>query len=189
MKFATAACFTLAGLQLLLMTLPLRAREWAKVGVSTCVLLQLGFMIMVFMDVATSGKLGFSQFLDAMLQQNKQTTEQAAHPELPSLGTLLGLTCVGLAGLCYIFGSVHQKPLKAIKWLGVATIVIGSICLLGYIIPGAPPLMRYFHPRFSTGMAIHTAFGFVLLGMGMIWSERQEYTPLPLVEYKAHNAG
>jgi len=82
-------------------------------------------------------------------------------PNQPSLGTLLAFTFVAINGFILFF--VRSKVTYYIGAFGRCILLIGSLALLGYIVN--KPALYYFIPEISTGMAIHTAILFVLIGL------------------------
>jgi hypothetical protein len=76
--------------------------------------------------------------------------EMSIGPGIPSWGTVTAFGLVGLAGLMG-----WRKLFRVVE-------LMGWIALLGYLV-GAP-LLYYYHPEYSTAMAIATALGFILVG-------------------------
>lgn len=84
-------------------------------------------------------------------------------PGMPSAGTLLGFVCVGCAGLARLMD--FQRMLRPSYYTSG---IIGLVALFGYRF--GHPAMYYYIPGKSTGMAVHTALCFVLLGLAAVFA-------------------
>lgn len=75
---------------------------------------------------------------------------------LPSLGTMLGFLFVVVAAFSRL---MHLKC----NLCGLIIASIGSVGLVGYLFSN--PLLYFYVPGLSTGMALHTALCFTMLGL------------------------
>jgi hypothetical protein len=83
-------------------------------------------------------------------------------PGVPSLGTMVSFLLISLAGIvAYATGN----PKKVLGVIGPAVAGVGVVALAGYALD--LPALYYFVENVSTAMAIHTALGFVLLGLAI----------------------
>lgn len=92
------------------------------------------------------------------------TSMYTVHPHLPSVGTMIAFIFITTMGISFLL----KKPSY---FAARALLVIGLVALTGYVCE--IPLLYYYVPELSTGMAIHTAMGFVLLSVA-IWRPQHE---------------
>ena len=83
---------------------------------------------------------------------------------LPSLATLAAFGLISITSISNMIDRDH----KAIYW---ALMAMSCIAFAGYVL--SIPFMFYFIPAISTGMALHTAIGFLIIAFGMRWERKQ----------------
>ncbi len=145
MKFMTAMLFIICSVGLAMRA---RSRDVAWTMAAALVLLVCGSL--------------FAQFgTGTQFYAGNDSASYTVAPGQPSIGTLVAFGLVGL-GLLDVF--------KA-SLLSAALLAVSLVALFGYLI--GEPVLYYYWPRWSTGMAIHTATFFAMLGTGIWLEDRQ----------------
>jgi PAS domain S-box-containing protein len=122
---------------------------------------QVTALLVVLLGLATLGQFAFGWSLGIDELLFRDTSEFfTTHPGRmsPYSAAAFAATGLGLAAL----------PVRSIRWIALAagslTLLIGSYSLIGYLWNASEVITD----RFATPVAVHTAVGFVLLGIGTI---------------------
>ncbi len=150
MKANTASGLVMAGLSLLLATLPDNLRRWqAALGIIVSL-----FGALFLLEYSTGRELG----VDNLLFHDPSDFL----PGRPSVSTSLSFVAVGIALALMRVGSSVAQALRST--LAVCGIVLALTALLGYFVTPVDSSVR--HILF--GFAIHTAASFLLLSIGVL---------------------
>lgn len=164
MKFVTALSFFFSGLILFFMLELQRENDVARTLLPVAcmaVLLLMGILfVSSFLDLRTG--------IEELFVKESQSAVKTVAPGRPSLGTMLDFILIAVTGILSIS---NHKFSRAVMWLGWAISLIGAVAVLGYIL--GIPALYYTSEGISTAMAIHTAILFVLLGMGFVFSLKE----------------
>ncbi len=168
MQYNTALGFIACGGALL--ALAFARRRATAVGGALAALLGAGILLEYF--------AGIPLRLDQRFMTD-YVTPQDLHPGRMAPNTAL---CFLLVGTALVLSGVRKRPTVAVSLLGSVAAALGVLALLGY----ALGLRTAYSWGQLTPMALHTAAGFLLLGLGVVASTRQgaeEETPrwLPLL--------
>lgn len=139
MKISTALGFVFAGISATISNAGHPLSQKKGTIVATCSFVLMAIVIGVRFGVA-------------------DTKTMTVAPGQPSLATILGFSIVAVVNLMDVFGKYKHR---SASYLIVA--IIGAIAMVGYLLER--PGMYYYHPKYSTAMAIHTAALFVALGI------------------------
>ncbi len=162
MKANAALAFVLSGGALFLLPMPgAGARRAARVGVVAVG----GIALLTLGEYVAGWNFGIDQLLFS-----DPGTIATSHPGrmAPNAAICFVLTAAALWLMCRPAGNA-RRPL-ILGWLGSVVIAVGLLAMLGYIV-GFSGGYRWWN---FTGMAVHTAFLFVLLGaaiLGFVWRE------------------
>ncbi|MAZ40502.1 hypothetical protein CL654_00065 [bacterium] len=163
MKFTTALSFFVSGILLWsLAHFIARESDIAQFLIATGIII----VFLVMSTLLFSYLLDFRTGLEDLFVQEEVITEETVAPGLPSLGTMVAFILVVVPSTS-IFLARNDAANIIYSINGILIIVLGAIALLGYAIK--TPALYYFIPGVSTGMAIHTALLFVLLGIGYLY--------------------
>lgn len=165
MKFSTAFSFFLSSGIILVMTFPKKYTAFGQIIMPTLILIQLLSMTLLL----SSNILDFdSQITKLFLVESQLDTVYTFAPGIPSIPTTVSFILIGMVGLFFLFDSSYTVMVFRIVAIGIALIAI--IALLGYALD--IPELYYYVDELSTGMAIHTAVLFFLLGVALLLSSR-----------------
>lgn len=153
MQYNTALGFLLCGLGLLL------ALYWRDIGGVVC-----GWLSAII-GLATLSEYGFQIDigLDQLFMEHYVTTA-TSHPGRMAPNTALSFSVVGLALVAVTRDTSAQRKTIAIGILGSIALGLGVIAGSGYVIG----METAYGWGKLTKMAVHTAAGFVLLGIGLL---------------------
>lgn len=157
MKTLTAICFVLSGLIIISLSKQLKDKYWAQVVLSASTIGLLFFL---------GGTATLHIFEAALGMENLFAKEavdlaiKSARPGEPSIATTLCFAFIAAIGLTKLF---HINDKKVTKKMGGAIFSMGVFALLGYLL--GQPLMYYYVPQISSGMAAHTALIFTGIGL------------------------
>ncbi len=163
MKFWTALCFLLSGI--ILYNLGRPNRKALKLTLATA--------IVIIMGVSLIGNLaGFSIGLEKFLFSVSDYERFAGVPGYPAIMTCVCFLLFAFAVFCrHLIRKCYLQMLIP----GTLMCLIGILALIGYLF-NIPELYYYFRTlaSYSTGMAVSTSIIFVLLGIGIILSAKNE---------------
>ncbi len=175
MKFTTALSILLGGVLLRsffhITHSEKQPASMIKIMVGGCLLFMIAFPLAVgyFLDVDT----GFHLLAFTSETQNP----------IPSLGTIVSTSILFFLAFLVAMG---YSISKTSKWGGLALLGIGGMALVGYVFQ--IPSMYYLTAQ-STGMAIHTAAAYALLGLFFFMLGIQPHREgMPLMEQEASDA-
>jgi PAS domain S-box-containing protein len=161
MKANTALAFALSGAALLFLQTPGKgARRLAP----SCALLAGGIALLTLGEYAT----GWNFAIDELLFPDPGAMTSHPGRMAPNTATSFVLTSAALWLMSRPAGNARRP--RILGWLGALVIVIGLMAMLGYLV-GFSAGYRWWK---LTGMAVHTAGLFVLLGtavVGFAWRE------------------
>ena len=155
MKGATAIAFILSGL-IGFCVIDKGKHQFELALITLALTLQVAGMM-----ISQVSAFDYATNFIAVSDESKYTIE--AH--LPSLGTMAGFSLISLIALGHL---LHKKSYYA----PVAVSGIGVVSLLGYVL--CEPWLYFYIPGVSTGMALHTAICFIL--MGIVFCTKKEET-------------
>lgn len=161
MKPLTSICFLLNGASYFLL---FRPRSNGKTDVTVVV---LSFMCF---------GLTLSALLAAFLQVPELTSRffppdkdfQTPVLGTPSIATMFLFFTSSFTSMCFLFQDLKEK---AMFWGGFALSLGALSSLLGYLTDS--PLLYYYVPGKSTGMAVHTSILFLLMGVKLLKESRR----------------
>jgi hypothetical protein len=159
MKFTTALSFFLSGLILyFVMSAKKQKSDLAQLILTISVLIILLTMVSLLLSTVFKVRTGIEDFFVEELEGAINT----ATPGRPSIGTMLNFILVATTGVLTMY---EVKKISVIIYIiGLVIFAIGGMAILGYII--TVPYLYFLIEGYSTAMAIHTAFLFMLLGVG-----------------------
>ncbi len=160
MKFTTALSFLLSGITLYFIAESLAGRA----TIAQVVLPAATLLIMLMMaTLLASAIFGLETGIENLFVEEGTDAVKTTVPGRPSVVTMADFIAMGAAGVASLF---RRAGAKIIFTCGAFIALTGAIALFGYII-GSESL--YFSwPGISTGMALETAFLFVLSGAALI---------------------
>lgn len=161
MKFTTALSFILCGLITLSIYYYLKnGSDSFQILLSMLSLLVLLLMLTLFI----SNWFNIPSGIENLFIRELPSTVNTPVPGRPSVMSMLNFVLVSSLGFITLF-----NPKKLAYWfigIGSSALLIGLSPLLGYL--SDTPFLYYSIPGFSSAMAFHTAFLFVLLGVQTI---------------------
>lgn len=143
MKYPTAQSFLYCGMALIM------ARSLNPGWQSLSVALSAWVIAVMLFGVVFPGESRFA---------GRDTLDGSVGLGVPSIGTLLAFINVSLSNIRLV-----MQPHKFVVIGYTTTIFLGTTALIGYLVD--VPFMYYHVPNISTAMAVHTAGGFLLLGI------------------------
>lgn len=152
MKFTTAISFFLVGVQFLVMNLPKKFRNKSESVVSTCVFGNFILMITLLLFSLAGHQSAFDNFF-----VEDDSTSHTVIPGRPSLCTMIDFILLSFSGLSWLFNAV-----KAEKICCYLVLISGILALFGHLFN--IEFLYCYGQDVSTGMAVHTALFFALLG-------------------------
>lgn len=174
MKVNTALGFFLGGTSLQLWHWELnkkKANETQKIQLLSCI----AACLMVFIALLTLIQYGFNVNLgiaQGLMQQPEPLGSTAASGRM-ALNTALAFL---LEGLALLLLSLPRPKDLAVQGMALGAGLLGFLGLLGYVYGSA----NFYTAGSFTGMAVHTAFFFVLLSSGVLCA-RPDWGIMPLV--------
>jgi hypothetical protein len=159
MKFTTALSFFLSGLILYFVTSTLKNKsDFSQITLTITTLIILlimaTFMLSIFFNVRTG--------IEDIFVKELEGAVETITPGRPSIGTIFNFMLVTIIGVLTMYEV--KKISVIISAIGLLIFAIGCIAILGYII--TVPYLYFLIEGYSTAMAVHTAFLFMLLGVG-----------------------
>ncbi len=166
MKFSTALSFFLSGITLYFVNNTSEKRaDFAQIVLSITILMILLLMATLLVSTFLNVRTGVE---DLFVRETKEAVKTTT-PGRPSVGTMINFISVAFAGILILF---DMKRLgQKIVVIGCIILIIGSIAVLGYVL--SLPYLYYSVEGFSTAMALHTAFLFIIIGAGFILSGKE----------------
>lgn len=147
MKIATACCFGFTALSALC-----KRHTWDKDNLLSTIL-SLAVLAISFYTLGVESLPLFG-------------TEESVYTVAPGIPSLATIASFVLVNICLL----HQFPIwlnERISWL---VTVLATVAIIGYVF--SIPMLFYYYPGISTGMAIHTAIGFILCSLGIRKDEK-----------------
>ncbi|GEM_PF-1468522 len=159
MKLSTALSFLSSGFILYLMNdLRKRNSELARLLLPSPTMFVLFFMGILLVSSLIDIRTGIE---DLFIRENEAV--QSVTPGRPSIGTMLSFILIVIASLASLRNAATLN--KQLSVIGLTIVVIGVLAIVGYTVN--LPMLYYAVEGWSTAMALHTAFMFVLLGAGI----------------------
>lgn len=167
MKFSTALSFFLSGITLYFVNNSLgKSADLAQIALSITILMILLLMATLLVSTFLNVRMGVE---DLFVREAKEAVKTTT-PGSPSVGTMINFISVAFAGILTL---LDMKRLgQKIVIIGLIILIIGSIAVLGYVL--SLPFLYYSVEGFSTAMALHTAFLFIITGAGFILSGKND---------------
>lgn len=167
MKFSTALSFFLSGITLYFVNNSLgKSADLAQIALSITILMILLLMATLLVSTFLNVRMGVE---DLFVREAKEAVKTTT-PGRPSVGTMINFISVAFAGILTL---LDMKRLgQKIVVIGSIILIIGSIAVLGYVL--SLPFLYYSVEGFSTAMALHTAFLFIITGAGFILSGKND---------------
>src|SRR5258706_6192752 len=160
MKANSGLAFVLAGTSLLLTTNKHQNQRITFIA-KACATLMVLVGLLTLSEYIFSWNLGIDQFLF-----KDSLTLESAHPGRMSPVTALNFSLLGFALLLLNYHQ-YQRLMDA---LGISALLISIMALIGYAY-GVPSLYHFFP---YSSMAIHTAFAFSILCMGILFAHPEQ---------------
>lgn len=161
MKFTTAISFVCSGVIVYFMS-----ESFLNKKDISMVLLPIPIFIIVLImgTFLISDILGIVTGVEVLFVEELSQVAGTFVPGKPSIGTVFNFILIITSGLLTIFNPVNLSRL--ISKIGFVMLLISLAALLGYILK--IPELYYLIPYKSTGMAIHTTFLFILIGICLV---------------------
>lgn len=159
MKFTTALSFFFSGIILYIVTSisSLGRSDFSQIALSFAVLIILLFMMTLLFSSVLYIRTGVEDFFVVETENTIQTIISGR----PSIGTMINFILVSAIGLFKMndFKKIYEKTVV----IGILITIIGSIAILGYVF--SIPSMYCVIEGVSSGMAVHTAILFIIIGI------------------------
>lgn len=143
-KASTSSCLILVGIAMICVTRRI-SDSWASAG----------FLCVILAALQSIGML----LNRSIFGLEKVAGEWTIAADIASKGTGASLLALS-AGVAL---ALYEGPSRATKRLALVPIVLGGVGLLGHLL--AIPILYYWVPGWSTGMAVHTSGELVVLGL------------------------
>ncbi len=167
MKFATALSFFLSSFILYFAASHLdktsKHSETAKIILPAITLTIFLLMVSLFISSFLNLHTGIENLFVMESADGVKMT-----PDRPSIGTIVNFFLIAVAGILMM--SHSQKLKKYLFWSGLIISIIGLLAIIGYIVD--VPFFYYTSTHIDTGMAMHTAILFVLIGISFYFLGR-----------------
>lgn len=98
-----------------------------------------------------------SIFDTLLVSESQDEAVKSIYPGRPSICTVFNFMCLGFSSISWVFGK--PTPLRVTGWMSMGT---GVVVVVGYLV--GSDVMKCFFDSTSTAVAIHTAFGLIVLG-------------------------
>ncbi|HAJ92825.1 MAG TPA: hypothetical protein DCO71_09490, partial [Gammaproteobacteria bacterium] len=165
MQYNTALGFALGGLALLGLAL-----SWSRIaGIAAVIVLLTGVLTLIEYG------FGIDLHIDQLFMEH-YIDLKTSNPGRMAPNTALCFSLTGLAVLLTLLFHAHARISAWIATLGALIISLGIVALAGYMI-GVEGAYGWGH---MTRMAIHTAAGFIVLGVGFVglaWTSNKRTFP------------
>jgi hypothetical protein len=166
MKLSTALSFLSSGFILYLMNdLRKRNSELARLLLPSPTMFVLFFMGILLVSSLIDVRTGIE---DLFVKEDEAV--QSVTPGRPSIGTMVSFILIVIASLASLRNAATLN--KRLSVVGLTIVVIGVLAVVGYIVN--LPMLYYAVEGWSTAMALHTAFLFVLLGGGHNFARKKQ---------------
>lgn len=167
MKFSTAICFFLSGIELyFLARFQKKDRGLAIIVVpiiSMC-------LFLVMSSLLASTIIGVNVGVEEMFVRDSMMAVGSVTPGRPSIASMFNFILIALAGILTTLNVLRLN--KVLPLIAVPVSVTGLTAILGYCIH--QPLLYFAVPGKSSAMAVNTAVLFFLWGMGFVLTERRK---------------
>lgn len=162
MKFITSLSFITSGAIILLLSFD-NKNEWIKFSI-----LILSFALFILMvTFFVSFFSGISTGIESLFVKEAAGAVKTSRPGVPAVPTMICFVLISLCGLIYLYNSNALWT----YWIGIATLVIGGIAVVGYILGISAMQYNVFG---YTSMAVHTAVLFVIVGISIVLLEKDK---------------
>ncbi len=158
MKFSTALSFFFSGWILFFAVhLQHEPRGFAQVFLPIVTMVNLMIMSILLISII----FGLRSGLESLFVRETTEAVFTLRPGLPSIGTVVNFILIGLVGL---FAMSQANTLQNSYYIfsGCVVLLVAAIALIGYAT--SQPVLFYHIENISSGMAIHTAVLFGMLG-------------------------
>ncbi|MBF0217591.1 MAG: hypothetical protein HQL30_11445 [Candidatus Omnitrophica bacterium] len=161
MKFSTALCFFLGGIELFYIA-RYRKREMDIAGVVIPIASVMIFLMMATLFASTV--LGTDTGVEELFVKESMTAVRSVSPGRPAIPTMLNFIIIAIAGNIVMLNARSSARVLAI--MGSIVGVVGAVALTGYLLN--KPMLTFAFTGISSAMAMHTAILFLLWGTGAI---------------------
>ena len=162
MKFITALCFLFSGLLVFLLA------SHKKSEASNFFILIFSFVIFLIMaSFLLYLSFGMSVGIENLFVKEPPGAVRTVVPGVPAVPTIISFILIAMSGL---FASANLRLTAPYFWLGALISAIGGIAVVGYL--ANIPVLYYSFEGF-TSMAFHTAMLFVLIGISLILTGKE----------------
>lgn len=159
MVFPAAIAFVFSGITVYFMARVVSGKtRWAEIVMPTTGLTVFLFMATSLISRITDIPTGFEMFFIDYLNDKLDPTKS-----IPSIMTSINFILIITSAM--MFMSFSKKLKKLAMWNGLAITIISSIALLGHVLN--IPDMFYYLSGWGSGMAVHTASLFIMLGISI----------------------
>ena len=161
MKFSTALCFFLSGINIYFIA----SSQGKGLGVAQVVLSITTLCILFLMAVLLiSVVIGLRTGVEDLFVREAEGAVRTVTPGRPSVGTMINFILIATASI-FTMLNIAKLRITLLMTGGIVTI-IGMVALMGYML--GKPFLYYEINGCSTAMALHTAILFVIAGSGLI---------------------
>jgi len=161
MKFSAAVSFLMSGIMLYLIN-DSRSRnsELARILLPAPIMVVMFYMVTLLVSTFTRIPSG----IEDLFVMEKAGAVGSLLPGVPSVATMVSFLLIVSASVLSLLR--YEKQGREIPIMGGMICAISVTALLGYA--ANVSLMYYMVPRISSGMAIHTAITFLLVGVALV---------------------
>jgi len=161
MKLATAISFVLSGITLYSIV---RAREGEIEKAQVALSLTSLILVLLMGTLFFSALLKIHTGVENLFVHEWADAVKTAAPGRPSIPTMLNFLLIASAGVLTLLNPAKVRT--KLRAIGLIVGAIGALAVVGYILNA--PLLYYFREGISSGLALHTALLFILLGIGLL---------------------
>jgi hypothetical protein len=161
MKFSTAMCFALSGIELFYIAGYVKGER----DLSIVVIPVAGIIVFLLMvSLLASTILGTNTGVEELFVKDSITAVGSVTPGRPAIPTMINFVLIGIAGNTVLAGFRFSGTM--LRAIGLIAGAIGLSAVTGYIL--MIPCLYYSFKGISSAMAVHTAILFVLWGAGAV---------------------
>ena len=169
MKFSTAFCFLLSGVEAYFIAKSQQRESAAAQVILPIVSLAILLLMASFLASSFLGvRLGIEDLF--IKEAHQEITSKDWFPGRPSVATMVAFIMIAMAGILTMLNVTNLK-LKSL-FLGRIITILGGLAVIGYLINA--PFLQYDIKGWSNPMAAHTAILFILIGLSLILSESKK---------------
>ena len=170
MKFSTAVAFICSGVAIYFVLELLTSKHRIPSAASQVILPAAILIIILFMSThIASAVLSRPSGIDNLFVKEAQDTPFTASPGRPSGVTMTNFLLIAVATTFAI--TQHSSMKKILSIMGIVIGLSAAIALIGHAV--GVPILYYALEGVTTGMAIHTAVLFLVVGLTFVFLSRK----------------